>query len=328
MLIPGFGMAMLIAAWGDRRRMLAAVGISAIVGAIAAGVFFTARSIDDRRASGETAFTYWDQMKSLQNPEKSMLGRVPDGLAIQMYDFQRVVIPGNFKSRTKSTDPFNVNLPIALAVTVPIVCGWWFLLRTRGDVWTWTFPFYCALNALWAADAGTRYTIPVMSIVLVAFSIGLSKFWKRSLQWFPIFLFLHAVVGLGFWAAGDLPRNYERNQHWSSVERLTALVDRDRDTLGSWKLSPEQLQFFRFVLDREVMPFSLVEVAPAGGPQIATTVPADRLFTLTDAAPPPGYERIADDGPYALLRRTDPAQVTLAPAAAAIDNAPRPTPAD
>lgn len=303
MLIPGFGMAMLASAWGDRRRVVAALGIAALVGSIAAGVFFASRAIDDRRASGEKPFTYWDQMQKFQDPGKSMLGRVPGGLVVQMYDFQRVIVPGNFKSRTRSTDPVNVNLPVALAATVLVAVGWWMLVRKRGDVWTWTFPFYIALNALWAADAGTRYTVPVMPVVLAAFWLG-QPYLKHAAWWVLTFIVLHTAVGIGFWAVGDLPRNYQRNQHWDSVGRLTAMVDRDRDSLGAWSLSPEQLQFFRFVLDREVLPYSPVAASPEGGPTVATTSSADRLFSLDDAAPPPGYEKLAEDGPYALLRRT------------------------
>ena len=51
----------------------------------------------------------------------------------------------------------HINTPFAIVSTLVIVLGWIQLARQCGHVLTWTFPFYIAMNILWAADANTRY---------------------------------------------------------------------------------------------------------------------------------------------------------------------------
>lgn len=312
MLIPGFGLALVAAAGGDRRRLLRAVVTAALVGGTAAAAFFAVRTLDDRRAVGDRSYTYWDQLFRPVTSDKSLVGRLPEGALIQMCDFYRVVVPGMYKSRTKGNEWLHVNTPIALIVTGVIVLGWLAMVRGRGDVWTWTFPGYLALNVAWGADVGTRYTLPVMPVVWVACWLGLTRLVPRATSWAALPTAAHAVVGLAAWLAIDLPRTRELNRHWNEVAALCAQLDDRRETLGSWGLTPEQTQLFRFLLDRDVTP--LVDDAmyrrhvPATlGTEIAADAapPPAWVVTVADGRPPAGYVERAVAGPYRLLQRGD-----------------------
>ena len=296
MLIPGFGLA-LLATWGrrEKRQLLAAVAATLLIGGIAAGVFYAARKIDDRRAAEKSAVTYWDYFVKLQDPSKpSMFARIPDGTFIQMGDFSRLIIPGMFKSRTKSEGRLNINNFVATAMTLVVVIGWWRLLRTRGDVWTWSFPFFMALNVIWAADVGTRYTLPVLPVIWAAVCMTVQPFRPRIERWLLPFVALHAVVGISYWLVTDLPRNRELNQHWPAVEELAWVVDRDQQTVAALGLTPEATQLFRFQLDRDVKAYD-----PA-----ANSKQPDWIVTLAEGSTlPPGYGVGAEAGPYRMLRR-------------------------
>jgi hypothetical protein len=302
-MIPGVGAALVASAWGDRRRVLTAVAAAALIGGVAGGAFLVSRKLDDARATTPGALTYWDQFASDEQTDKPSLGaRLRKGVLVQLYDFQRVVLPGAFKTRSSTNVVFNFNLPVAIAVTLIVALGCWKVPGMRGDVWLWSAPFYLALNVVWAEDAGTRYTVPLMPIILAAFSLGLARLWPAATRWAGVFVLLHVGVGLGYWLAVDLPRARERNEHWSSVERLAAMVDRDRQSLGTWKLEPDEAQFFLFTLDRHFLPYTLEPAPKIGGLAVTTTVPPDCLFADADAKLPPEYVRVTTDGPYALLR--------------------------
>jgi hypothetical protein len=153
-----------------------------------------------------------------------------------------------------------------------------------------------ALNVLWAGDAGTRYTLPVMPVVLAAFWIGMTSVWPKMSRYAVVFILMHAGVGIGQWLSIDLPRTRELNRHWDSVATLTAEIDRDRETVGSLKLSPEQTQLFVFLLDRRVVALDQ--------PGTSARTEPDWLATVADQPPPAGYREHAAAGPYRLLRRT------------------------
>jgi hypothetical protein len=257
LMAPGFAAAMLATAWYDRTRLRSAMVLSAVVGGIVVGAFFASRAYDDRRAANSQAVTYWDYLVKLQNPEKSMLGRLPDGVLFQMCDFSRLAIPGAFKVR--SNDPstlgkwFSVNTLFAVACTAVVAIGWSRLAERRGDVYTWTFPFYLAMNIVWAADAGTRYTAPLLPIVAATLWFGVAQWSPRALRLWPLLLLLHVGVSVGFWRK-DLGRTQEINRQWDAVTTLSASIARDREPLAAVGLTPEQTQLFRFVLDRDVRP--------------------------------------------------------------------------
>lgn len=312
MLIPGFGLAMVAAAWGDRRRVLRAVLVAGLIGGVAAGVFFTARRLDDRQAVGGTSYTYWDQLFKPVTSDKSLIARIPEGTLIQMCDLYRVVVPGMYKSRSKSDSPLHVNTLVALIVTAVVVVGWLQMVRGRGDVWTWTFPCYLALNIVWGADVGTRYTVPVMPVVWVAFWLGLVRLVPRAASWTVLPAASHAVVGLAAWLAIDLPRTRELNRHWGDAAALCAQIDREQQTVGSWGLTPEQTQFFRYLLDRDVSPTAgdamfHRHVPTSVGTVVASSaaVQPDWVVAAAESATPSGYVERAVAGPYRLLQHAD-----------------------
>lgn len=319
MIIPGFGLAMLAAAWGDRSRVLRAVLVSALIGGTAATVFLTVRTLDDRRASGDCAYTYWDQLFKPVTSDKSLVGRIPEGTLIQMCDLYRVVVPGMYKSRTKGNDLLHVNTLVALVVTAVAGVGWLQMARGRGDVWTWTFPCYLALNVVWGADVGTRYTLPVMPVVWAACWLGFTQLVPRVALWAAFPATAHAIVGMAAWLTIDLPRTRELNRHWNDAAALCTQLDADAAALGSWALTPEQTQLFRFLLDRDVTPLAddvmyQRHVPAAVGTVIATTSrPSPAWVVADDRAPTPsGYVERAVAGPYRLLHREDAAEMQAA----------------
>jgi hypothetical protein len=275
--------------------MLRAVAVAAVIGGTASAVFLAARKFDDRRAGSDIVYTYWDQLLHPVTSDKSLIARIPDGCFIQLFDWQRCVVPGMFKSRSHTGHVLNYNLPIGLVVGFVVIVGWLTLVRTRGDVWTWTFPCFMALNVAWAADVGTRYTLPIMPVVLVSFSLGLTRLLPGSTRLFVPYFAAHAIVGMGLWLAVELPRTSALNQSWSDADVLCARIDRDRDSVRHDGLSPEQLQLFRFDLDRDVPRYAVS--TDGSKPHSVWVVSRDGYQPL------PGYESVAASGPYRLWRR-------------------------
>lgn len=305
LMAPAFAVALLAEAWGNRRRLRAAMITGGIVGAIVGGTFLWSRAIDDARATASRGATYWDYLATLQNTEKSLLGRLPDGVLFQMCDFERLIVPGAFKSRANAATTLgkwlDFNTVLALGCTVIVVVGWRRLIGLRGDVYTWTLPFYAALNVVWAADAGTRYTVPVLPLVAAALWFGAIRLRPRIERWAVPFVVLHAIVMLGFWLGVDLPRNRAWNRTWPAVETLSAKVNRNHETIAAWSLLPEQVALFQYQLDR---PLESLDAATAATGPIATMQPTWIVGRDSAVAAPPGYVEAATAAPYRMWRRT------------------------
>src|SRR5204862_6785908 len=131
---------------------------------------------------------------------------------------------------------------------VSIVVGWWRLCRRRPDVLLWTAPFYIALNVLWSADQGGRYTLPMLPVMAAALWSAATSMGPAMRRFAMPFVAAHAIVALGYWLGVDLPRTRETNAHWPALDALVARIDTDRDRVAVLKMPPEDANLLGFSL--------------------------------------------------------------------------------
>jgi hypothetical protein len=245
----GFGTLMLLDAWHARVSWRRALGATLAVGAPATLALLGLAFYDRAMAAGSPSPTYLDH---LTDPNSSWAGQVAEGFRLRITEVGRLTVPGMFKSYGRRGAWVNVNMavyvPLFLAVVGAVIrLG----LRCR-DVLALTFPFYLALYLVWPFDQATRFTLPMLPLLMAALWMLSAPLGRGRPRLLGAALVLHLGVALAYWTAVDLPRARDDNAQWPSLRRLAAVARTDGKTVMASGVAPNAIWMFQYLVDRRV----------------------------------------------------------------------------
>lgn len=313
LLAPGFVVALFFDAWRRGSGYWRAILLGGFTVVLAFGVFQYERYLDDRWIVEGRNMTHWQWMAG---KETSKLAQYAEGVRLQMLEFLRVTVPGALKTHLKNPSWLTPNALLAIAATVPLVYGYYLMLRRRADVFLCTVPFFLAINVMYSNDQGGRYTLPILPIIAVALWVVIEQTRIQPQRILMPLLAVHIVAGIGYWTGVDLPRMREYDRNWRDMEALTAQIGPDHERVAALDLNVFECDRLKFTLDRHVFNLNLRDEINAE-PQTMRYIVA-----APTAAVPVGFERVAAQGSYQLLRNASLAEP--ATVAARADRASQP----
>jgi hypothetical protein len=293
MLLPGFACAMGYSAW--RRElpwMRAIVAVMLIAIPVMTSIFLL--SAYDRAAASGEARTYADYLRF---DAASLTDQLVSGVRMRVSEIGRVVLPGMFKASADGGGVKLLNLALYAAVTAFAVKGWWRALRETGDTLLCSTPFYLALYVMWPFDEGIRFMIPYAPVWFLGVYRALPDRAELRHRLAVVFCVAHALVGVGYWLADDLPDALQDHARWAEIQALAEGIDRDQELVG-WTppKTDRQRVMLQFALDRPVV--DLVAIP-------TLTDDMHWLVTAKEETPRKGYLPQTETEHFQLQRRGD-----------------------
>jgi hypothetical protein len=305
LLAPGFAVALAFDAWRRGTGYLRALLLGGFTVALAFGVFQYERYLDDRWLIEGRNMTHWQWMAG---KETSKVAQYLEGTRLQMLEFLRVTVPGALKTHLKSPSWLTPNALLAVAATLPLVYGYYLMLRRRADVFLCTVPFFLAINVMYSNDQGGRYTLPLLPVIAVALWVLIEQTKLQPQRVLMPLLAVHIVAGIGYWVGVDLPRTRELDRNWRDMEALMAQIGPDHERVAALDLTVPDCDRLKYTLDRHVFNLNLHD-------EIKSDPNTMRwIIAPPTAAVPTGFEPFARQGAFQLLRHTT---LTQAPTLAA-----------
>jgi 4-amino-4-deoxy-L-arabinose transferase-like glycosyltransferase len=274
MLVPGFVVAVMIRALGGGmswRRAVAMAGVFTIfIAAVSWGLIVFDHWGIRQVASGDTGYT-----GIFFNPNRSLVGQIAEGTRRQIAEVGRLIIPGMWKTHSREHEFLSVNNLIYLAVFIPVAIGWWKFCRETNDPLAIALPFFIVLYIVYPYDSGTRFTVPVLAVLVGSIWFLLKSRADKRAEVFLVLIVIHTLVAIGFWVddAAHVRRRYER---WPEIERVAAAIGPEAKEIALRVDAPrgdidDRWMFLMWVTDRPVAPETVNDpIAPAADWIIAT----------------------------------------------------------
>ena len=157
-----------------------------------------------------------------------------------------------FKAYARAFSWLNVTMAIYIALVAVLAVGWWRLVCRRRDILALSLPFYLLLYITYGMEAGARFLVPVVGLLMVCLWHALARWGDRRQAIFAGLLVAHAGAAVAYWVGVEIPRGREMNRHWETVEQLVDQI-RSRPGPGAVLDCPEHVQLMlTLVLDRPV----------------------------------------------------------------------------
>lgn len=287
----GFGLAALIDTWRHRMRWRAALLLTllVIVPAALAVAGFVRYDAAMKVASSAPMGTHLD---GVTYPTTTLVERLTEGLRLRISEVGRLLIPGMFNAYGRPGNWLDLNVIVYVPVFILVAVGWWRFVRRQRDVFALTLPIYLFAYILWPFEAGTRYMLPMLPVLLASVWCLLEPLRQRRLSMLAVLLIGHLGVALGHWMIKEIPRARACHAQWDSVERLALGIGNDSVAFSA--NVPPCVQFMLELSLDHLVPVSRND----GGDRDV------RWFVTPDAAPVArGFSVSRRAAPYTLLVR-------------------------
>jgi len=216
------------------------------------------------------------------------------GLRERITETGQLIIPGMFKSYSRSERWLDVNLLVYLPVCALVVCGWARLVRRRPDVLACTAPLYLVLHVAWPYGATGRYLLPLLPLMLASLWMATEAVAERRRLLFGILFVAHLGVAVGYDLLIDLPRARACDRQWSAVDALAEHIALDSRVAAAADVPRCVSLMLGLALDRPVAQLERSDVVDDG---IRWLITADNSEPATGFAARGRYES------YALFER-------------------------
>jgi hypothetical protein len=292
MVVAGLGLMMVVEVYNGKlpsRRALATmltVGVPPLLAILGVILY------DRLMAAPSGAATYVDQ---IIDPAASTSGQVLEGLRLRISEIGRLTIPGMFKSYARRGEWLNGNMVVFLLVFALVLAGWWRLLRRTGDLLALAFPFYFGLYVIWPFDQATRFTVPMIPLVMACAWLALDSMYRYRHRIFTALALAHGCVAVGYWLAIDIPRVHEDHRQWPAVQEMALAIRAEFGPVLGCELPQNTLWMLQFALDRPVHEHQRDK--PIDGS-------VDWIITPAQYPVEDGFNLYLLAGNYQLLRRT------------------------
>lgn len=290
----GFGLALCLDAWRGKISWSRALSFALLVGVPATLAVAGLARYDRAMAAVSGAPTYVDQ---IADASASWSSQVLEGLRLRISEGGRLIVPGMFKAYGRRGHWWNVNVAVYVSLAGLLWWGWakW-VARTR-DLWALTLPFYVGLYVIWPFDQATRFTVPMLPLLLACIWTVLEFLGRHRDRIFGGLLAGHLVMALGYWLCIDLPRAREDAAQWPVVRQIADILKMDGGAVLGVDVPPDTLWMLQFALDRRV-----------GEHRADLAVAPDIRWIIASCsnAQFDGFAIHAELGKYRILRRREP----------------------
>jgi hypothetical protein len=289
-LVIGFGLAVLAAAWRRRWNWPAALIAALFVGAIASAPVL-ATMLYERAHALPGSKTYTD---FLRDPALALSTQLTEGLRLRIYEVGRLILPGMFGAYSREHRWFDPNTAFYVPTFLLLAYAWCRRLRTAGlDTLNLAWPVYLIFYMVWPFDQSTRFMMPMLPVLCLLvwdLAAGAGRFRGCILTALVV---AHLVVALGAWAT-TLPKiRRENTQTWGPMTSLAAPIRANVQPVATF-LAHRQQYYLMFLIDRRVEPLdSLTAIGPANY----------WLLTRTNDPIPEGFTPRQTAGDFRLLER-------------------------
>jgi hypothetical protein len=305
-LAAGFGTLMLIEAWRARISWSRAITMTLAVAAPAALMVAGLAWYDRVMAALSGAATYMGQ---IADPTTTWAGQILEGLRLRISEVGRLTIPGMFKAYGHRGEWLNVNMVVYLPLLGLLLAGWVKLVARTRDVLALTFPFYLGLYVVWPFDQATRFTVPMLPLLIVCLWLVLERWRDYRSRVLGTVLAGHLACAAGYWLAVDLPRARADQAQWAALRQLAAPLRMEEGPILTADVPAKAPWMLQLALDRRVR-----EHVPG------TAVEPDVRWIVTGQPDPivQGFSLHATAGPYQVWGREPDAQAQHLPNRSAI----------
>ncbi len=291
MIAAGFGLAMFLQAWRGQIARSRAVILTLSVGLPAALAVVGLARFDHAMAASSGSATYVDQ---IVDPSLSWADQLQEGLRLRLSEIGRLTIPGMFKAYARRGEWLNVNMAVYVPLAVVVLVGWVKWVRRTRDVFALALPFYLGLYVVWPFDQATRFTVPMLPVLLACIWSALEWLSRYRAGIFRVLLVGHLAAALGYWLVIDLPRAWEDRTQWPAVRQLAMVLRADPGPVLAAEVHPDTQWMLQFALDRRVWEQSSDAAVDAAIQWIVTTRPEAEFA---------GFVRCTRVGNYQVWRR-------------------------
>jgi hypothetical protein len=286
----GFGALSLADAW--RGRLPVSTPPRVVCAVVLAGLLSTGAFVAyDAWAAHRAPAHHATHLASLIEPPVPHARWIRKAVRFRVGEIGRLVLPGGLHQSPirRWSDP---RVAVFLPLTLVVLYGWWRLLG-RGDLLAATAPFYVGIYLVWGFEAGTRYMLPLLPLLVGALWIALERLGRARAWLFAALVAAHLAVSLYDWRTFDVPRARRCAAEWPTVEALARALPPGAAVSVAGEVPECVWSMLAFVLDRNV--------ARDAGPW---PTDASTEWRLEQAATPPGAGVTAGPaiGPYRLLK--------------------------
>ncbi len=291
MVAAGFGLAMFLQAWRGQIARSRALILTLSVGVPAALAVAGLARFDRAMAAGSDSATYVDQ---IVDPSLSWADQLQEGLRLRLSEVGRLTIPGMFKAYARRGEWLNVNMAVYVPLAVVVLVGWVKWVRRTRDVFALALPFYLGLYVVWPFDQATRFTVPMLPVLLACIWSALEWLSRYRVRIFRALLVGHLAAALGYWLVIDLPRAWGDQTQWPAVRQLATILRADPGPVLAAAVHPDTQWMLQFALDRRVWEQSSEAAVDVAIQWIVTTRPEAEFA---------GFVRCTRVGNYQVWRR-------------------------
>lgn len=175
-----------------------------------------------------------------------------EGLRLRINDVGRLTIPAMFKAYGPAGDWLDANSLACTLAFILVTAGWWQLARHRSDALVWMWPFYFGLYSLWAWEAGARYFVPVVPLLMASLWYALASWARHRTAIIAGLLIAHLVMSVGYWGVRTIPRGLERQRLWTHVDEMAEAIGQAPGPVHAAGVREDVRLMLQFVLDRPV----------------------------------------------------------------------------
>ena len=250
-LIGGFAVAAVLARRsGDRSRFAGlVVALTAGLG-IACLVAFVGYDLSTLAANGAQRVV-GSHLDGFLDPRSTFAEKLGEGFRLRVAEIGRLVVPGMFKAYGPPGIWLDANMAIEGACALVVLAGWLRLVRTTRAVLVLALPFYFALHSAWAFDAGTRYMLPMLPVIVASLAALVERRSDR-LRIAALAVVAHLGVTLGYHLSRELPRAHECHRLWPTVDRVAAGTGPADGEIAALSVPECAALMLSFTLDRPV----------------------------------------------------------------------------
>jgi hypothetical protein len=292
LFVVGFAIAICASAYEGDQKLRSALANGALVAipALLAVIGFVA--YDQFTFEGQRNH-FGTHLNGFLHPRLPLQQGISEGLRLQISAIGRLIVPGMFNAYGHSW--LNINTFIYICIAAGIAVGWSRLVRQRIELLTYTLPLYVTLYAVWGFDAGTRYMLPMLPILMVSVWKLIEPYRSCRLSVLTALLVLHVSVAFGYWRIVEIPWGRQCNQLWPEVTAITSFTKHEPGPVAIAGKSPVCMRWMlSFALDQQVFDINADETALESSEWIVVPIEDPKPWS---------FQMVAKIGTYKLLRR-------------------------
>jgi len=186
------------------------------------------------------------------DPRSSPVAKLAEGGRLRVAEIGRLLVPGMFKAYSEEGRWLDWNTLVYVPVFAIVITGWLAMARRCPDGLLLSLPAYLLVYALWPFDAGTRYLLPMLPVLVVSLWPWLERS-RHPRTLLAALLVAHFAVTLGYTITREIPRARECDRQWPAAMALAAEMRAEPHPALARSVPECTALLLSFALDRPVL---------------------------------------------------------------------------